>query len=210
MATFQVFPRESSVKAKKLRQQGLVPIALIDRNHQPTLVQASLLELRRAVARADSHGTVEIQLQGEKQTRKAMVRNIEHDALKHQVLSVTLQEVADDDMLKLDVPIVAIGTPRALEEGSNVMLETPTDHVKLKGKVVELPDHLEVDVTGLGLGEHISASDLQLPSGVELLSPPDAVLFSCKVVREVSEEPATAVPEGYTDEDAGSDGVGTE
>lgn len=190
MSIFNVQPRSRSTsKPKQLRRDGLLPMALVERTHQTMLIQAPVEALRKAMHSADGLGRLDIQIEGEKTPRKAIVKHIEQDALKHMLIHVTLQEVTEDDQVKMDVPVVAIGEPTAMET-EDLMLMAVTDHVKLRGRLADMPDHLEVDVTGLEPGHHIEAGNVQLPAGIELMSSADATLFSLR-----SREEATAEPE---------------
>lgn len=172
-------------------------MALVERSHETMLIQAPLDALRRAMRDADGLGRLDIQIDGEANPRKAIVKHVEQDALKHQLLHVTLQEVSEDDQVKMDVPVVAVGEPTAMETGELLLLAV-TDHVKLRGRLADMPDHLEVDVTGLEAGHHIQASDVPLPNGIELMSSGDATLFSLRA----AEEPNLEVE---PTEDAGAD-----
>ncbi len=198
MSIFTVQRRSRSTsKPKQLRREGMLPMALVERSHETMLIQAPTDALRRAMNNADGLGRLNIQIEGEATPRKAIVKHIEQDALKHQLIHVTLQEVSEDDQVKMDVPVVAIGEPAAMAT-EDLMLMAVTDHVKLRGRLADMPDHLEVDVTGLEPGHHIEASDVTLPNGIELMSSGDATLFSLR-----SREEATAEPEAT--EDTGAD-----
>ncbi len=168
-------------------------MALVERSHETMLIQAPTDALRKAMHNADGLGRLDIQIEGEAGIRKAIVKHIEQDALKHMLVHVTLQEVSEDDQVKMDVAVVAIGQPTAMET-EDLLLMAVTDHVKLRGRLADMPDHIEVDVSNLQAGHHIEASELELPKGVELLSSGDSTLFSLR-----SREAATAEPE-VTDE----------
>jgi len=94
--------------------------------------------------------------------------------------------VSDRDVVKLDVPVMAINHG---EDEQGTVLTQPTTHVRLQGKMSDIPAHVEVDVSGLEVGHHINASDLDLAEGIKLLSSPDATLFSLQYLRAVSLEP---------------------
>ncbi len=209
MATFTVTRRaERGEKPKHLRQKGFVPMVVIDRAHQPISVKAPLAALQAAVRGADSHGVIELQVEGEPGIRKAMLKSIDGDALARQVLCATFQEVNESDLVKTDLPIVSIGHPAEPEDGENAMLSAVTTSLHIRGKVSDLPDHIEVDVSKLALGEHISASDITLPTGIELLSSPDVVLFTMarvvEPVLETEETETTAEGEVQAEGDAGT------
>jgi large subunit ribosomal protein L25 len=197
MSPFTVQRRSRSTsKPKQLRRQGLLPMALVERSHETMLIQAPLDTLREAMRHTDGLGRLEIQIDGEPGARKAIVKHIEQDALRHELMHVTLQEVADDDQVRLDVPVIARGEPQAMADG-DLMLMAVTDHVKLRGRLSDMPDHVEVDVSGLQPGQHIEAHELQLPEGIDLVSAGEATLFSLRMreqavedVPEVGEEPS--------------------
>jgi large subunit ribosomal protein L25 len=188
MSTLHVERRGEAVKPKHLRKNGRLPMAFVERSNETSLIQATVVELRTAMAGADGLGRLDVHIEGEAKARKAIVKNIDHDAIRKEILHVTLQEVSDDDTIRVDLVVVPTGHSDAADESNEVVLMQPTDHVKVKGKVSGLPERLEVDVSGLGVGEHINAGDVPLPEGVELVSSPDAILFSLSVVKAVSLE----------------------
>jgi large subunit ribosomal protein L25 len=194
-----------AVKPKHLRQQGLLPLAFVTSEHKTDTMQVSAEELRRAMAHVDALGRLDIEIAGEKGRRKVMVKQIDKDYLKGHITHVTLQEVSDQDTVKIDLPITAIGTPVPVAEGLGVLVH-PTDHIKVRGKMGEMPNHIEVDVSELDMTGHINAGDITLPPNIELISSPDATLFSVTAIKV--EEPAESVALGEeapaeTTEDAG-------
>lgn len=200
MSMFQVAKREAA-KPKQLRKQGMLPMALVERTHETVLIQAPVNSLREAMARLDSHGRMEFQMEGSTTTRRAIVKHIEQDALRHELIHVTLQEVADDDLVKMDVPVVATGHA---DLGEGVSLTTITDHLKVRGKMSAIPERIEVEVTNLAVGDHVAAGDIALPEGVDLLSPADATLFTVSIIRD---EPAET---GLVEEEAPAETPATE
>ena len=183
MSILSATRRSESSKPKQLRRNGVIPMALVQRTHETLSIQAPLDAFRRAMSQADGHGRFELLIDGESTPRKAIVKQIEKHALRQEWIHVTLLEVAEDDLLKIDVPIVATGENEELK-GKSVVLNSATDHIRVRGKVTDLPERFEVDISNLQPGEHITAADLPLPAGVELLSTPDLLLFSLQIVKE--------------------------
>jgi len=199
MSIFQVEKRTPGAeKTKQLRNRGFVPMALVERSHETLPIQASVVDLRRALSHLDSHGRLEFKVGDEKGSRFAIVKQLEQDPLAHHTIHLTLQEVADDDMVKVDVPVVATGHSSETE-ATGVNLQVVTDHIKVKGKMVDIPEKFEVDVSNLKVGEHIAASDIELAEGLELLSAADATLFAVTVMRG-----AVETTEGSSETEAGS------
>jgi large subunit ribosomal protein L25 len=194
-----------AVKPKHLRQQGLLPLGLVTREHKTDTLQVSADELRKAMAHVDALGRLDIEIAGEKGRRKVMVKQVDKDYLRGRILHVTLQEVSEDDMVKVDIPVVPIGTPPPVADGIGVLVH-PTDHIKIRGRMGDLPNHIEVDVTHLEMTGHISAGDVTLPEGIELLTSTDATLFSVnaiKVEEPVESEVAGEEAPGEVTEETG-------
>lgn len=186
MSTLQIEQRGKG-KPAQLRRQGLLPVALIERNHETSLYQTSITSLKTAMAAADGLGRVDVEIAGGGK-KKAIVKNIEKNFVRQEILTVTLQEVSEDDVMKMDIPVVAINAPADID-GQDVTLMHPTDHVKVRGKMSAMPSQIEVDCSKLQPGDHINAGDIKLPEGIELLSSADSTLFSLQHVKEVSLEP---------------------
>ena len=208
MSTFQVSRRaEKGEKPKHLRKRGLIPMAIIDRDHNTQTVKAPLAALQAAVRGADSHGVIEFEIEGETGVRKAMLKSIDGDALARQVLSATFQEVNESDVVKTEVPVVAIGGSVA-DEDTEVLLRALTTELSIRAKVSDIPESIQVDTSKLTEGEHISAGDVPMPEGVELLTSPDAILFNVLHVQapvlETEELETTADGEVQEEGDAGT------
>ncbi|HVL38426.1 MAG TPA: 50S ribosomal protein L25 [Fimbriimonadaceae bacterium] len=204
MSSLQVEPREENVAPKHLRKRGLVPMALVDDQKQIRLVQAPVTEVKRAISQAHGAGVVEVQISGEKGTLNTVVKGYEQEVLTRRLLSVTLMQVSMDEEITVDVPIVSLGTPEAVEAGT-ALLNHPLSALKLKGKVKDMPDQIEVDISHLEVGHHINAGDITLPPGMTLATSPDATLFSVQIAREEVLEPEVAEEGGAEPEVIGEE-----
>lgn len=212
MATFTVTRRaERGAKPKQLRKKGFIPMSIVDRAHTTHLIQASITDLKQAFGSTDSRGMMDVQIEGDSGVLKAIIKSVDSDPIAHQILSVTLQEVAADDTINATVPVIATGHSDDAD-GEGVVLTAVTTELKVRAKVSNLPEAIEVDVSKLHPGEHISASDVALPEGVELHQSGEAVLFTLSTIAEPDLEPETAPPaypleEGATEADQPQDGA---
>jgi large subunit ribosomal protein L25 len=151
---------------------------------------------------------LDLEISGEKKARKVIVKQIDKDFVHQQILCVTLVEVSADDIVKIDVPIVAVNVPEDFE-GHGLSLTHPTSRIQLRGKMSAMPERIEVDLSTLEVGHHINAGDVQLPEGVELLSSADATLFSLQHLKAASLE-SDAVEAEVVEEGAEASGEAAE
>lgn len=196
MSVLQVSNRGAEVKAKALRKTGVVPMALVEKGGNIRLIQGSAKEVQRALMHAHGAGMIDIAVEGDAEHHSAVVKSVDRDIISRTLNHVTFMQVSKDDKIKVDVPIVAVGTSQAVVDGLGVLMH-PTDHIKVRGRVSDIPDQIEVDISNLGVHDSITVSELKLPEGLELMSSPDSQLFSVTIPKEPTlEEEAPATDAG--------------
>ena len=88
---------------------------------------------------------------------------------KRQVLHMDFLRVSDKETIRMQIPLHFIGEEAApgVKHGGNVShLTTDVEVICLP---TDLPEYLEVDVSGLDVGDSLHLSDITLPKGVELV-----------------------------------------
>lgn len=189
MVVLEVEERDSARAPKHVRKDGLVPMALVEPGAETKLIQAPLAEVKRAVSKAGGVGMFEMKVKGESKNRTVIVKQLDQDYVRRQLLNVTVMQITRDQVLISDIPVTALGTPQAIADHVGVLV-SPTSHVKVKGRAMDLPSQIEVDVSGMEIGDSITVEHLTLPAGVEISSSHDAVVFALQPLRQEIEETA--------------------
>jgi large subunit ribosomal protein L25 len=128
-------------------------------------------------------------------TDTALVRDVQRDPISRRVIHADLQRVGRSEAISSAVPIVAIGTPAGVREFGGV-LDIIAHEIEVTGHADKIPEHLEVDVTNLGIREHATAGDVKLPPGFTLDTPAETVIVSVEPPRtQVEETPAAEAGE---------------
>jgi large subunit ribosomal protein L25 len=179
-------------KAKSLRHHGKVP-GVVYGHGSSELIAVE----RRALDDLLHHGgrtaLVELQLGG-KRFDTALVREIQIDPVSRKAIHVDLQRVSATEKVHASVPVVAAGTPDGVRNFGGVM-DVIVHEVEIEGPANKLPDRLELDVTNLGIHEHVTAADIKLPSGFKLLTNPETIVVTVEASKTARalEEAETAV-----------------
>jgi large subunit ribosomal protein L25 len=107
------------------------------------------------------------------------------------------------------VPIRLVGQPVGVVDGG--VMDYQTREVEVECLALEAPDHLDVDVSGLHIGQGIHVGQLQAPANVTIVSDPERPVVAVHAPRAVKEEvPAEAPPEGAEAAEAAGPEVITE
>src|ERR1700738_1817969 len=114
-----------------------------------------------------------------------LLRRIEADPITRKPLSVDFQRVTRDEAITSNVTVVTVGTPVGVRDEGGVM-DVIAHTLEIQGPAGPIPDNLTVDVSSLGVHQHVTAGEVQLPKGFTLLTPPDTVVISVEITRALA------------------------
>ncbi|EMI45717.1 50S ribosomal protein L25 [Rhodopirellula sp. SWK7] len=169
----------------RLRRNGLVPAVLYGHGESNEHLAIPATQVKGLLR----HHSKMIKLTGDV-NENALVSEMQWDALGIEVLHLDLIRVNLKEKVDVTVPIETHGEAVGTREGG-ILLENMRE-VDIRCSAGAIPESLVLDVNGLHLGEHATASDLQLPEGVELVTDGDAIVAHVEAPRaEQADEEAT-------------------
>jgi large subunit ribosomal protein L25 len=194
-ANLSATPRTETGKgvARKLRAQQSVPGVLYGHHRDPQPLVIDGREFDRLVERYATETTV-VELTVDGQSVRTLIREIQRHPFKRQVLHVDFQALVAGEMVTVDVPLVLVGTPAGVRVGGGV-LDQVMRELTVEVDPSEIPNHIDVDVSGLEMAQSLHVSDLQLPPGVTVLDDADATVCVVAPPRVAEEEAAPAEEE---------------
>jgi large subunit ribosomal protein L25 len=138
-----------------------------------------------------------LKLAGSDQSRHAMIRELQRDPLSRKPQHVDFLRVLMDVRIRVYVPIEVVGTARGVKTEGGI-LDLVTREIEIESLPGNIPAHLPVDVSELGIGDAVRVGDIPVPEGVSIVDNPDKVLVHvAHPTRE--EEPAAAVAEAVAE-----------
>lgn len=177
--------------ARALRRDGKVPAVVYGRGRAPESLTLDAVALERLLAKTRATTLLDVSVD-DRQPVKALIREVQRNPLRPiDILHVDLYEVHADEEIAVDVPIKFVGTADGVKNAGGVF-EAVLHQLQIRVLPGDIPDHIEVDVSPLGLGQSIHVSDLTLAKG-EFLT--DGGVTLCTVVAPKTEA-ATEGAEG--------------
>lgn len=197
MATAQLgaTPRAERGKgaARALRRAGRVPGVVYGHARDPQPLTIDTRELDRLLEQISAENTV-VELNLGDRTSRTLIREIQRHPFRRQVLHIDFQELVAGEKVTVRIPIVLTGSPVGVRVDGGVLDQTLRD-LEIEVDPVNMPNHIELDVTNLVIGASLHVSDLALPVGVESLNEPDTTVCVCAAPRAVIEETPAAAAE---------------
>ncbi|MDI3280958.1 MAG: 50S ribosomal protein L25, partial [Bacillota bacterium] len=125
-----------------------------------------------------------------KQTRPVLIKEIQRDPVRGHLLHVDFHAVAMDEPVTTMVPVVLTGEGRRVSDGG--IIQHGIRELEISCLPVHIPEHIEVDVSGLKLGESLKVGDLKVSKEIQILTPPEDVVVSVVAPAKAGEAEALA------------------
>lgn len=193
--------------ARRLRAEGKIPVSVYGGGQDTVAVIANLSDLA-AVLRSDSgvNTVFSMDIDGYGET-DVIFHDRQIHPVKGTLMHADLRRIAKGEKIEVTVPLHLVGEPEALETEGAVLSQNLRE-LKIVCTPSQIPDSIDVDMTGLTLDHSIHVSDIRVEEGVEILEEPETVVASISIVKEEELEPA--LEEGEEPEVVGEEGEAAE
>jgi large subunit ribosomal protein L25 len=206
--------RENSGKgaARSLRATGRIPAVIYGHGRDPQALSIDTRELEKLLSHISAENTV-IDLSVDGKASRTLIREIQRHPFKRQILHVDFQELVAGEKVTVRLPIVLVGVPVGVRMDGGILDQTLRE-LEVEVDPSNIPNHVDVDVSELHIGQSVHVSDITLPEGVEVLGDEEASVCVVSAPRAAIEtaaaetEETSAEPEVIRqkkDEDEGSE-----
>jgi len=186
--------------ARQARMAGRVPAILYGRGMHPTPIAVDGKEMGLVLhTEAGANVLVNLVVEGGRRYL-TMVREVQRHPVRGNLLHIDFVNTARDVKTHADVPVSLVGDSRGVREGG--VLEHHLWELRVEALPSDIPPALEVDITSLGIGEHLRVGDVPVPPGTDIVTPAEEIIVS------VVEPQAARAAEGLAAEEGAPAGEG--
>jgi large subunit ribosomal protein L25 len=153
--------------ARRTRRAGKVPAVLYGHGEKPRHIAIPAREFAAAIRHGGMTQVFNIEI-GDGSTVLALPKAIQRDPIKDTFDHVDLLIVRRGEKVTVEIRVQLVGEP-----ARNTLVMHEHDSLAVLADATRLPDHLEVSIEGLEAGSRVAASDVKLPTGVELAVDPE-------------------------------------
>jgi large subunit ribosomal protein L25 len=178
--------------ARALRREGKIPAVIYGGKKPPVAISLDGHEMFKLLHAGGFKTTVfEIDAGGTKE--RAIPRDYQRDVVKDTLLHVDFFRVSATSVVEVEVPVHFLNEDKAKGLIRGGVLNVVRHTVEVKAGVDHLPEHIEVDLAGLDIGDIVHASAVKLPQGVEFaIDERDFTIATIAAPTVVAEEQAEA------------------
>ena len=203
--TLQVSEREAdqlgSRRVRRLRKEGLIPGVLYGKGHARAFVVGER-ELRAALTGTSGlHAILDVVIEGQTTPHHAVLKEYQQHPIRGTLTHVDFHEVRLDQPIQATVNIQLVGESPGAKQGG--VVQQVTREIRVEALPTAIPEHIEVDMAPLEVGEILRVVDLPAFEGVTYLDDPETVLANCSMPRGIAELEAEEAAEGEEGEEGG-------
>ena len=155
--------------ARELRREGMIPAILYGSKAEPLMLSVTTKALE-TILKTSNIGQVLLNLliqDGKQKSRTAMIKELQAQPVSGSLLHVDFYEVAMDQKIKISIPVVTTGQAEGVEEGG--VLQLVRHEVEIFCFPNNIPESLEVDVTGMSIGDSKHIDEVSIDESFELV-----------------------------------------
>lgn len=165
---------------RRLAESREIPAVLYGPNRETVSLALDRHDFELLMAhRGAGSMLVRISLEGTKKPVNAIIRDVQHSPVRGAILHVDFLAIRMDQALAATVPLHFVGESPGVKAGG-VLMHTMRE-VAVSALPADIPEALDIDISGLEMGASIAVAELVAPEGVEITSDPHDVVCSVTI-----------------------------
>ena len=198
MSVLKAEIRDSNLKAKQLRRSGIIPGVLYgSRDSEPINIQFKQNEVERFLRTNTIGAKVELVIGDKKQL--TLLKEISYAPVGRKAEHLCFMPLAEDEKINNIAQIILLNKNKVTGNINQSLFE-----VSYKAYPRDLVDKIEIDMEGKKAGDSMEVSDLEISKNenIEILTPPDTVIYNITAPSKVEDTPETEEDQKITEETA--------
>ncbi len=182
--------------AKHIRQEGRIPGIYYAHGEESRPISIDAKAFNRMMKK--SVNILNIVFPDGKE-HKSIIREVQRNPVTDEVVHVDIMGIQLTEKIRLSIPIVLVGTPAGIKDGG--ILEHLIREVEVEGLPLDIPEKVELDVSGLKIGQAITLEHVQVEKFKFLTDVHYTVANVIQPKMVIEEAPVAEVVEGEAAEE---------
>ena len=175
----------SKAARNNLRNEGRVPGVFYSKHDASVAIDVTERSIHPFVFTSETH-LISLKIEGQEE-HECVIRDVQFDPVTDKIIHFDLLGLTSGETFQLEVPLLFKGSPVGVKEGG--VLQQFLHKLDIECLPKDIPQHLEINIQELKLGDAIHVSDLAYEN-ITVLNPEDTVIVTVthpKVEKEPTE-----------------------
>jgi len=177
--------KAGSAESRRIRKAGRIPAVIYGRSGKAVSIDLDSSEFIKSTKGISESTIVKVDVShsagAQDKSYDAFVKATQRNIIDGKILHIDFYEVESGVALRAKVSLILQGNPIGVREGG--MLEAPAHEIEIECLPKDLPERIEIDISGLKANQSLHVRDIPLAEGVRLLSNPDQVVALVKFAK---------------------------
>lgn len=162
--------------SRQLRRQGLIPGVVYGKGMESVAVSLNPKELVAALAEGGNNTLLALKGGGALDGSMAIIADTFVDPLRGTLQHVDLHRINMSEKVRVEVKLQLVGTAVGVKEGG--LLDFTAHTIEVECLPAAIPEHIDVNIADLAIGQSLHVGELQIPAGLKVLSDSRASVVS--------------------------------
>jgi large subunit ribosomal protein L25 len=169
--------------ARRVRVTGQIPAVLYGAGHEAVAIEVDPKQISRILFSESGHNSIfDVQIEG-LAPAKAMIVDWQREPINDRLIHIDMKRIAADKPLRLKVRVKLLGVPVGVKTAGGI-LDQVMREVEIECLPADIPSHIDVDVSNLGIHGVIRIADLPHAGSIKFLNAEDATVAHVIAIRE--------------------------
>jgi large subunit ribosomal protein L25 len=174
--------------SRRLRIEGMVPAVFYGYQTEPVTLAVSAPDLIKII-RQEKTESLFVKLaisDGDTLAEKlSIVKDYQADTVKKSLFHADFYEIRMDRELTIEIPIILSGQPVGVVLGGEMV--QLRRGLKISALPSVIPEAVELNISGLNIGDSLKVVDVTLGEGITVLDPADGAIVTVMAKRKIVE-----------------------
>ena len=158
-------PRSGKGGARSVRREGRVPGILYGDKQEPQSIAVDYRAISQQILTGHFQSTIFVLDVDGKKTR-VIPRGVQLDPVRDFPIHVDFMRVSKDALVTVEVPVHFLNDAASPGLKRGGVLNVVRHTIPVRCPADKIPDHFDVDLTGLEIGDSVHICEIKLPEGV--------------------------------------------
>ncbi len=154
-----------------LRKEGKVPAIFYSKHHDPLPVQFTERAIHPLVFTSKT-SLITLNVEGHEEL-DCIIKDVQFDPVTEKIVHIDLLGLKKGEKIQIEVPVQLVGNPIGIKEGG--ILQHTLHKLQIECLPINIPEHLEINVAELKLGQAIHVEDIKFDN-FDILSAPESII----------------------------------
>jgi large subunit ribosomal protein L25 len=153
--------------SRRLRREGKVPGVIYGSSKDPVSLSVVHDDLMHHLEHEAFYSHI-LTITVDGKAQKAVLKDLQRHPAKPKLMHVDFQRVGDNDVIHIHVPMHFINEESSVGVKAGGLVSHLLTTIEVTCKAKDLPEYLQVDISGMDLGDSLHLSNIELPKGVQI------------------------------------------